>query len=178
VPNPTVPLAYFITFTVYGAWLHGREMGSVDKTHNLPGTPFLPPDLIREAEMVAHLREPPYLLNEARRAVVLDTIREVARHRRWQVHAAHVRTTHVHVVVTAEAKPEKVMSDFKAYASRRLKERLGESADGKRWTQHGSTRYLWTEESVAAAMEYTLNGQGESLAVFDGRQEPSSEPEA
>jgi len=167
-----MPLAYFITFTVYGVWLHGREAGSVDKEHNIPGTPFLPPDPIREGEMLANLRESPYLLNETRRTVVLDTIREVAQYRRWQIHAAHVRTTHVHIVVTAEAKPEKVMSDFKAYASRRLKERLSEPADCKRWTQHGSTRYLWTEESVGVAIEYTLNGQGEPLAVFDGRKKP------
>jgi hypothetical protein len=25
------PLAYFITFTTYGAWLHGRAPGSVDR---------------------------------------------------------------------------------------------------------------------------------------------------
>src|SRR5215472_14305982 len=165
-----MPLAYFITFTVYGVWLHGNEAGSVDKEHNLPGMPFLPPDPIREAEMLANLRESPYPLNETRCAVVLDTIREVAQYRRWQVYAAHVRTTHVHIVVMAEAKPEKVMSDFKAYASRRLKERLNEPADCKRWTEHGSTRYWWTEESVAAAIEYTLHGQGGPLAVFDGRK--------
>jgi hypothetical protein len=61
------------------------------------------------------------------------------------------------------------MSDFKAYASRRLKERLGEPADCKRWTQHGSTRYLWTQEQVEAKVDYVVNGQGEPLAVFDGR---------
>lgn len=59
------------------------------------------------------------------------------------------------------------MSDFKAYASRRLKERLQEVADCKRWAQHGSTRYLWTEEEVAAAVEYVLNGQGEPMEVYD-----------
>ena len=69
------------------------------------------------------------------------------------------------------------MSDFKAYASRRLKERLNEPADCKRWTQHGSTLYLWTEEEVAAKIEYALNGQGDAMAVHDGRAK-SSEPEA
>src|SRR5437660_12150245 len=123
-----MPLAYFITFTTYGVWLHGREIGSVDKEHNEPGTPFLPPDPIREAEMSNNLREPPYLLDEARRTVVLETIQEVTRYRRWRLLACHVRTNHVHLVVTAEAKPEKIMSDLKAYASRRLKERLGEPA--------------------------------------------------
>jgi hypothetical protein len=33
------PLAYLITFPTYGTWLHGDERGSVDRDHNLPGTP-------------------------------------------------------------------------------------------------------------------------------------------
>jgi REP element-mobilizing transposase RayT len=94
----------------------------------------------------------------------------------WKPLACHVRTNHVHIVVAAEAPPEKVMSDFKAYASGRLREHLGEPADCKRWTQHGSTRYLWNETHLPAAIDYTVGGQGEPLAVFDGRKE-LSEPE-
>jgi REP element-mobilizing transposase RayT len=168
---PSTPLAYFITFTTYGVWLHGRDIGSVDKQHNQPGTPFLPPEPIREAAMQQNMREPPYMLDAARRNVVLETIREVASHRRWRLLACHLRATHAHIVVIADARPEKVMSDFKAYASRRLKDRLGEPAVAKRWTQHGSTRYLWDEGHVVAAIEYTLNGQGDPLAVFDGRND-------
>ena len=180
---PTLPLAYFITFSSYGAWLHGRDLGSVDKQHNQIGTPFLPPDAEQESEKRANMREPPYLLDAARRQVALRTILEVAAHRGWQVWACHVRTTHVHVIVSSNAKPEKIMSDFKAYAGRRLKEQLREPADFKRWTQHGSTRYLWTEEQVADKIEYVLNGQGAPLTVYDGRNpSPSplslSEPEA
>src|SRR5262245_59407397 len=121
--------------------------------------------------MRTNMREAPYLLDEPRRAVVLDTIREVACHRNWRLLCCHVRTNHVHIVVAASAKPEKIMSDFKAYASRRLKEWLGEPADCKRWTQDESTRYLWDEEQVVSAVEYTVNGQGERLEVFDGRTE-------
>ena len=61
-----------------------------------------------------------------------------------------------------------MMSDFKAYASRRLKERLNEPADRKRWTQHGGTLYLWTEQEVAAKIDYVLNRQGTPMAVYDG----------
>jgi REP element-mobilizing transposase RayT len=173
---PSTPLAYFLTFTTYGTWLHGRAPGSVDRAHNQVGTPLLPADPKREHSARERMREAPYVLDEARRAVVLETIREVARHRGWVLWAVHVRTNHVHAVVTAEAKPEKVLAGFKAYASRRLKERLGEP-DRTRWTQHGSTLYLWTEEDVAAKVQYAVNGQGEAMAVYDGRRAPS-EPEA
>ena len=162
------PLAYFLTFTTYGTWLHGRDPGSVDRAHNEVGAPFLPPDAERMRAARVQMKEAPYTLGPERRNVVLGTICEVARHRRWNLWAVHVRTNHAHIVVTADAKPEKVMADFKAYASRRLKERLGEPADCPRWTKHGSTLYLWTEAEVAAKIEYVLNEQGPPMAAFDG----------
>ena len=168
------PLAYFITFSTYGVWLHGREIGSVDKAHNQVETPFVLADAERERFERGRMREPPYLLGPERRSVVLKTIREVADYRGWTIWACHVRTTHVHVIVTADAKPEKVMSDFKAYASRQLKEILNEPADCKRWTQHGSTLYLWNEAQLVAKIDYVLNGQGELMAVYDGRSEPEA----
>jgi hypothetical protein len=58
------------------------------------------------------------------------------------------------------------MADFKAYASRRLKQKLNEPAQLKRWTEHGSTRYLWSEEAVRDEIHYVLHGQGEALGVF------------
>ena len=168
------PLAYFITFTTYGTWLHGRDPGSVDREHNVPGTPLLSANPRRESARRQSLRQEPYLLDEVRRAVVLQTIREVASHRGWKLWAVHVRTNHVHIVVTAGDKPEKVMSDFKAWASRRLREAFKESADRDRWTQHGSTRWVDTDGSLAAAITYVVEEQGEVMARFDGRNEPEA----
>jgi REP element-mobilizing transposase RayT len=172
-------LAYFITFTTYGTWLHGRAPGSVDREHSVPGTPFLPPSMRLEQERRRAMRQDCYVLDAGRRAVVLSTVREVARHRGWTLWAAHVRGNHVHVVVSANHKPEKVMSDFKAWASRRLREAFGESPDRDRWTQHGSTRYLNSEESLAAAIAYVIDGQGDKLECFDGRSinDPDNEPD-
>jgi REP element-mobilizing transposase RayT len=173
--NMSDPLAYFITFTTYGTWLHGRDSGSVDRKHNFPHTPFLPADAELEAARKRSMRQQPYSLDEPRRLVVLQTILEVARHRDWKLWAVHVRTNHVHVIVTAREKPEKIMSDLKAWASRRLRETFGESADRDRWTQHGSTRYLNAESAVAEAIVYVIDEQGERMAYYDGRP---NEPEA
>lgn len=164
------PLAYFITFTTYGTWLHGRAEGSVDRGHNVPGTPFLPSNTNQESDRRKRMRQPEYVLDEVRRQVVLRTILEVARHRGWTPWAVHVRSNHAHVVVSAAARPEKVMSDFKAWASRRLREEFGEDADRDRWTQHGSTRYLWTETALAEKVAYVVEGQGNPMAVYDSRQ--------
>jgi REP element-mobilizing transposase RayT len=171
----TDPIAYFITFTTYGTWLHGRAPGSVDREHNEPGTPCLPPSIEQEESSGHKLRQPPYLHDGPRRQVVLQTILEVARHRKWKVWAVHVRTNHVHVVITATVKAEKVMADFKAWASRRLREEFAEDTDRDRWTQHGSTKHLWNEQSLTEKSVYVLDGQGDPMARYDGRQ---SEPEA
>ncbi len=168
------PLAYFITFTTYGTWLHGRDSGSVDREHNLPGMPFLPADAELEAARKKAMRQQSYYLDEPRRTVVLRTILEVARHRGWKLWAVQVRTNHVHVIVTARDRPEKVMSDLKAWSSRRLREAFGESADRDRWTQHGSTRYLNAESAIADAVVYAIDEQGERMAYYDGRD---NEPE-
>ncbi len=160
------PLAYFLTFTTYGTWLHGRGPGSVDRDHNVPGTEFLPPNPALEAARRASMRQEPYLLDQPRRGVVLSTLIEVCSHRKWQLWAAHVRSNHVHVVVTSPDLPEKVMSDLKAWASRRLREAFAESADRDRWTQHGSTRWINDESSFVRAIQYVLDEQGEPMAVY------------
>ncbi len=168
------PLAYFITFTTYGTWLHGRGQGSVDRDTNIPGEPFLPADPHREAEQRATMKQPEYRLDAARRDVVLKTIREVSRHRKWRLWAVHVRSNHVHIIVTGPKKPERIMGDFKAWCSRRLREAFGEPADRERWTEHGSTPYLWTEETLHAKIDYVVNGQGVPMARYDGSSEPDA----
>ena len=61
--------------------------------------------------------QPPYILDPDSRATVLEAIQVVCSFRKWTLLAAHVRTTHVHVIVAADVPPEKVMKDFKSYAS-------------------------------------------------------------
>jgi len=162
---------YFITFTTYGAWLHGTDRHSVDRNQNLPGTEHLVGNEDREKREFAAMKQPPVTLDEPQRTAIQNTIREVCRHRGWALWASHVRTTHVHVVVSADATPEKVMNDFKAYATRRLRENKLAGAEQKVWTHHGSTRYLNNSESVDAACRYVIDEQGAVLEppAFDGR---------
>jgi REP element-mobilizing transposase RayT len=169
VPDHPIPLAYLITYHTYGTWLHGNEDGSVDDEHNIPGTPMLPPDPARMARERALMDQPEYILDAPRREVVLSTIQEVCEYRTWPLLAAHVRSTHVHVVVHAQAAPERVMSDFKTYASRHLTEAGFETRERKRWTRHGSTRYLWKPEHVEAAIHYVVRKQGTPMAVYENK---------
>ena len=113
-------LAYFITYHTYGTWLHGDERGSVDRKHNRLDTERLPPNAARECSARHRLKSDPVVLKTRQRQVVEATIREEAAHRGWFIHALTVRTNHVHVVVTANATPEKVMNDFKSWATRMM----------------------------------------------------------
>jgi hypothetical protein len=89
----------------------------------------------------------------------------------WKLVALHVRTTHVHAIVQGAATPERMLNDFKSYASRRLSSQLDESREIRRWTRHGSTCYLWDAQSVETAVRYVLEEQGSEMQAVDGSQE-------
>jgi REP element-mobilizing transposase RayT len=129
---------------------------------------MLTPDRDRVAAEHRSMNQPPYELGCDSRTTVLKTLREVCLHRSWNLLAAHVRSSHVHVIVEAKAPPEKVMSDFKAYASRALNRLEGEEPSGGRWARHGSTRWLWKDQDVREAIRYVIEQQGKPMAVFLG----------
>ncbi len=79
-----IPLAYLITFRSYGTWLHGRS-GSVDRFHNVYGTPTLPPDEARRQYNKRLLAQRPVKLDGKQRAAVELAARETCRIRDWRL---------------------------------------------------------------------------------------------
>ena len=75
----------------------------------------------------------------------------------------NVRTNHVHTVVSAPCKPEKVLTAFKANATRKLREAGCWKSDDSPWGDRGSKKYLWTEQDVVDAIAYVEYDQGEPL---------------
>jgi hypothetical protein len=65
--------------------------------------------------------------------------------------------------------PEKILNQVKAYASRALNQKGFDNASRKRWTIHGSTRYLWNPDQVGSAIHYVIREQGEPMAVWENR---------
>src|SRR5579863_8251480 len=153
--------AYFITFSCYGSHLPG-QLGAVDRNHNVPGTRLPDPHPKLRQHYENSLKQPRFEMDEDQRAVTLEAIREVCRHRHWQLLAAHIRTNHVHTVVDAgcELAPESVMNAFKSYASRAFNLREPQTKGKLRWARHGSTRYLVSSDEVEAAVRYVLEKQG------------------
>ncbi len=151
--------AYLVTWRCYGTWLHGDPRGSVDRLHNAHDSPFLAENVEREARERQKLTARPVTLDAPARAVVDATIREVCDHRSWALFAHQARPSHVHVVVAAGVRPERIMTDLKAWCTRRLVEH-GLAGKGDRiWSYHGSTVYLWDEVQIERACRYVLEGQ-------------------
>ena len=75
----------------------------------------------------------------------------------------------MHVIVEAEVPPERIMNELKAYASRELNRLEHGNSNRKRWTRHGSTRWLWKDQDVHDAIRYVVDEQ-ESLWRFSSRK--------
>lgn len=163
-------MVYLITFACYGCHLHGDSTGSVDRDHNLLGSPLVDPDPERVHAELSQMHQQPYFMDEERRRVVLASLIERCTDRCWKLLAAHVRRNHVHCVIDAEASPERVMNDLKSFASRKLNELGFDGPDRKRWARHGSTRWLWKRDNVLAAVRYVLGNQGEPMALYESTE--------
>jgi len=108
----------------------------------------------------------PYLMGHADRIAALTAVQQHCAYRGWKLWAAHVRSTHVHVIVEAEVRPERIMNELKSYASRELNRFGGFTPGRKRWARHGSTRWLWKDQDVRGALTYVIEEQGEPMALF------------
>jgi REP element-mobilizing transposase RayT len=157
------PLAYLITFTTDGTWLHGHNRGSVDPFHNEYQTPRVAPNEKRVKREVRRASHTSVMLNDRMRVIVAETIAEVARHNNCTLYALNVRTSHIHMVIGGLQPPERIMNTMKSWSTRRLRESGMIEDDRRVWTRRGSTRYLWDERSAAAACQYVCEEQGGNL---------------
>jgi hypothetical protein len=158
------PYGYFLTFTCYGVRLHGDRRGSVDRQHNGVGARYLQEDALRNAAEQKLMTAEASSLPPVERSVVLDEIVSSCAKQHWGLHAAHVRSTHVHVVLTTKVEPDLVLGKLKSFASRALNKRFG--MQGKRWATHGSTIWLWSPRRLQRAVDYVVRGQGRPMELY------------
>jgi REP element-mobilizing transposase RayT len=164
------PAGYLITFTTYGTWLHGNAVGSILKSDEYSGTVLITGNPELEMAEFKRLKDMPFKMNEHQRRIVLAAILEVCQFRNWIAHAVHVRSNHIHAVVCAKAKPEKIMNDFKVYATKALRKETVRLDLAKVWTRHGSTKYLWYDQALDDAIKYVRDGQGKMMAFGKTQQ--------
>jgi REP element-mobilizing transposase RayT len=146
------PLAFFLTWTAYGSWLPGDARGWVDDR----GAIREPNErLARSARRL--LQNPVVVLDGSCRRLVEQVIREHCGFRNWTVHAVNCRTTHVHVVVSAEQSPEAVLRSLKGRCSRKLSEAKGVTE--RWWTKGGSVRRLFDTRALETVVVYVVECQ-------------------
>ena len=163
-----IPLAYLITFRCYGTWLHGDKRGAIDRYHNRYKSPYIEPNQTWQHHNAQALESQPLILDASQRRSVDCAVRETCDFRKWHLYALNVRTNHIHIVVSiGSIRPGRALSAFKANATRQMRQDGCWRQDQSPWAEKGSKRYLWNEHSVAQAIEYVLNGQGDELPAFD-----------
>ena len=156
-----IPLAYLITFRAYGTWLHGDRRGSIDRFHNRFGDPLIAQN--ERWRKYSVLADHPVKLARRQRVLVEESVRETCKIRKWGFWTTNIRSNHVHTVVSAPCKPEKVLGALKANATRKLREAGYWRSSRSPWVDRGSKRYLWTEGDVINAVVYVEYDQGEPL---------------
>ena len=145
---------YFITWTTYGTWLPGDSRGW-RKTNegDQPAQPWL------EAWCRDRMSGSAVLLNEAQRGRVEAVCREHARIRGWTLLAVRSRSNHVHLVVTADKGPELVRDQFKANATRVLRQAPDAITGDKTWTRGGDCELVVGDESLHRVVQYIDEAQ-------------------
>jgi REP element-mobilizing transposase RayT len=156
------PIAYLITIRTYGTWMHGDARYSVGRNEsNGYGRPKIKPSVPFVDSMKTQQREPSVIFGEGQRVIVAEAIKGVCAYRQYSLLAQNIRSNHGHAVVSAKVKPEKIVNEFKSYATRALRQVVEFEADARIWSRGGSTRYLWKPRHVSAAIEYVLYEQGD-----------------
>jgi REP element-mobilizing transposase RayT len=148
------PITYFITWTTYGTWLPGDARGwRKTKKGDQPPQPRL-------AEWCRNrLSEEPVLLTESQRLKVEAICREHARIRGWVLHAVSARSNHVHLAVTADKAPKIVRDQFKANATRVLRQAPDAITNDKVWTAGGDCEIIDGEDELERVVQYITEAQ-------------------
>ena len=153
------PKALFLTWRTYGTWLPGDERGWVSRRQNGYGEPVARPDPRLAAAAHGQMGRPATVFYETEREEVDDILRKACEFHGWPILALAVRTNHVHIVLASEQPPGRVMNALKAQVTRVLRERTGDLSSESPWARGGSTRVIWDDVALEAAVRYVKFGQ-------------------
>jgi REP element-mobilizing transposase RayT len=149
------PLAYFITWTVYGTFLQGDSRWW---SHRRQGKTKPQPRL--EQWHRHRLKHDVLLLTAEQRPIVETEICRLCDFRGWHLWTANPRTNHIHVVVTAALHSgTQVRDQLKANCTRVLRERYPIFKDRPVWSVGGDWKGINAEDDLEAVVEYATDVQ-------------------
>ena len=149
------PVAYFITWTVYGTFLQGDSRWWRKKDSGEQ-----PPQPLLERWHRERLRHEVVLLNDEHRNVVVAEVKHHCGRRNWKLWGVNARTNHVHVVVTAKGfAGDKVRDQLKANCTRGVREIDSQFVDRPVWTTKGDVEFVQDESDLEKVIEYVAEAQ-------------------
>ena len=153
--NDNEPLAYFVTWTVYGTFLQGDDRWWRKKRK---GSQHPQPKLSQWHR--DRLKHDIVLLNNQHRATVASAIARHCEHRDWKLWIANPRTNHVHVVVSAPGfTGSKVRDQLKANCTGDLRRHDKIFVNRPVWTSKGDWQCINTDDDLEDAVQYAGESQ-------------------
>ena len=149
------PIAYFITWSVYGTHLRGDDAGWRQRRQGNQ----LPQPRLAEWHRERLNYKILFLSTDQRQAVELECRRH-CQHRGWHVWTINARTNHVHAVITAVEHAGNIVRDqLKANCTRRLRELSTAFRDRPVWASGGDWQCINDEDKLEAVCFYVREGQ-------------------
>jgi REP element-mobilizing transposase RayT len=145
---------YFITWTTYGTWIPGDARGWRKRQAGYQISQPLLEEWCRESMKGATV-----LLAPHDRLAVEEACREHCAFRGWELFAVSARSNHVHVVVAANERSQKVRDQLKANATRCLRQQKQPLIAERTWTRGGDCETLDSDEDIEMAVLYVTEAQ-------------------
>jgi REP element-mobilizing transposase RayT len=159
------PIAYFITWTVYGTHLQGDQRGWRRWREGIQAPRRSLAKWRRE-----RLKHDVLLSSPKQRSAVERTCECHCEHRGWDLWELNARTTHVHTVVTAvECAGNLVRDQLKANATRTLREAWPQFRDRPVWTVGGDWSCINSEDDLIQVCAYVREAQDRKGDELTGR---------
>lgn len=153
--NNDEPLAFFITWTVYGTFLQGDVRGWRKRRKG----PQQPQPRMAEWRR-ERLLHPIVLLSQDDREAVNAECQRLSDFRQWKLWIANARSNHVHAVVSAPGfAGDKVRDQLKANCTRVLRERREPFRDRPVWTKLGDWECINGDDDLEDAILYAGEAQ-------------------
>ena len=160
--NSDDPLAFFITWSVYGTHLQGDERGWRRRRKG----PQEPKPRLAEWRR-ERLKHDVLLLSHEQRTKVEQECQRHCEHRHWKLWVVNARSNHVHAVVTAvDCSGKTVRDQLKANCTRGLRERWPVFCDRQVWSVGGDWECVNSEDDLESVCLYVREAQDRMEAEY------------
>lgn len=158
------PIAFFITWTVYGSHLQGDERGWRRRRKGLQ----LPEPQLKQWH-TERLAFDVLLLSPRQRQLVESECKRHCNHRSWKLWAVNARSNHVHVVDTAVNYSGKTVRDqLKANCTRVLRQDDSGFRDRQVWSVGGDWDCVNSMDDLEVVCQYVCDAQDRMIEASSG----------